>query len=71
MPAAIAASLAFTMFGDFLYLQSTDVDVAHAQQQDGLGGAGTVPFGEIGTIGTDFNPGFRVGGSESVDRALR
>jgi hypothetical protein len=51
------------MFGDFLYLQSTDVDVAHAQQQDGLGGAGTVPFGEIGTIGTDFNPGFRIGGS--------
>jgi Legionella pneumophila major outer membrane protein precursor len=53
----------FTMFGDFLYLQPTDVDVAHAQQQNGLGGAGTVPFGEIGTIGEDFNPGFRVGGS--------
>jgi hypothetical protein len=53
----------FTMFGDFLYLQVTDVDVAHAQQQNGLGGAGTVPFGEIGTIGQDFSPGFRVGGS--------
>ena len=53
----------FTMFGDFLYLQATDVDVAHAQQQDGLGGAGTVPFGDIGTIGQDFNPGFRVGGT--------
>ena len=38
----------WTMFGDFLYLQVTDVDVAHAQQQDGIGGAGTVPFGEIG-----------------------
>lgn len=54
---------AVTFFGDFLYLQSTNQDVAHAQQQDGLGGAGTVPFGDIGTIGTDFNPGFRVGGS--------
>jgi hypothetical protein len=53
----------FTMFGDFLYMQVTDVDVAHAQQQDGLGGAGTVPFGDIGTIGQDFSPGFRVGGS--------
>jgi hypothetical protein len=51
------------MYGDYLYLQSTDVDVAHAQQQDGLGGAGTVPFGEIGTIGEDFEPGYRVGGS--------
>ena len=50
------------MFGDYLYLQVTDADVAHAQQQDGLGGAGTVPFGEIGSIGEDFNPGFRVGG---------
>ncbi|MGE3241696.1 MAG: Lpg1974 family pore-forming outer membrane protein [Pirellulales bacterium] len=54
---------AVTMFGDFLYLQSTGQDVAHAQQQDGIGGAGTVPFGEIGTIGTDYSPGFRVGGS--------
>ncbi len=53
----------YTMFGEFLYLQVTDVDVAHAQQQDGIGGAGTVPFGDIGTIGPDFNPGFRVGGS--------
>lgn len=51
------------MFGEFLYLQVTDADVAYAQQQDGIGGAGTVPFGEIGTIGQDFNPGFRVGGS--------
>lgn len=51
------------MFGDFLYLQVTDADVTHAQQQDGIGGAGTVPFGEIASLGQDFNPGFRVGGS--------
>ena len=51
------------MWGEYLYLQVTDADVAHAQQQDGLGGAGTVPFGEIGTLGQDFNPGYRVGGS--------
>lgn len=30
---------------DWLNLQASDADIAHAQQQDGLGGAGTVPFG--------------------------
>jgi len=60
---AMCCNPRFTFFGDFLYLQVTDVDVAHAQQQNGIGGAGTVPFGDIGTIGQDFSPGFRVGGS--------
>jgi hypothetical protein len=50
-------------WGEYLYLQSTDADVAHAQQQNGTGGAGTVPFGEIGTIGEGFNSGYRAGGS--------
>jgi hypothetical protein len=52
----------WSMFGEGLYLQVTDADVTHAQQQDGTGGAGTVPFGEIASLGQDFNPGFRVGG---------
>ena len=34
---------------DWLSIQASGADVAHAQQQDGLGGAGTVPFGRIGT----------------------
>jgi len=49
------------VFGEFLYLQPTDADVTHAQQQDGIGGAGTVPFGTIGTADPDYEPGFRVG----------
>jgi hypothetical protein len=52
-----------SVWGEYLYLQVSDVDVAYAQQQDGLGGAGTVPFGDIGTVGTDFESGYRVGGS--------
>src|SRR4051794_4251999 len=50
-------------FADFLYLQVTDADVTHAQQQNGIGGAGTVPFGEIGTIDAKYDSGIRVGGA--------
>jgi hypothetical protein len=46
---------------DWLYLQTSGVDLAHAQQQDGIGGAGTVPFGDIGTLDTDFENGARLG----------
>ncbi|MEQ8208311.1 MAG: Lpg1974 family pore-forming outer membrane protein [Lacipirellulaceae bacterium] len=49
------------VWGEFLYLQPGDADVSHAQQQNGLGGAGTVPFGTIGRVDPDFEPGFRVG----------
>jgi hypothetical protein len=46
---------------DWLYMQASGGDLAHAQQQDGLGGAGTVPFGDIGTIDTQYDSGVRVG----------
>ncbi|WP_145061046.1 Lpg1974 family pore-forming outer membrane protein [Adhaeretor mobilis] len=49
------------VWGEFLYLQPGDADVSHAQQQNGIGGAGTVPFGTIGRVDPDFEPGFRVG----------
>jgi hypothetical protein len=42
-------------------MQASGADVAHAQQQDGLGGAGTVPFGEIGRTDTEYDSGVRVG----------
>ena len=51
----------FTWHFDWLYLQTSGVDLAHAQQQDGIGGAGTVPFGDIGTLDTDFENGARMG----------
>jgi len=50
-----------SVFGEFLYLHATDADVAHAQQQNGIGGAGTVPFGRIGTVDPDYQPGVRAG----------
>lgn len=50
-------------FGECLYLTVSDADVNHAQQQNGLGGAGTVPFGLIGRVDPDWEPGFRVGGA--------
>lgn len=52
-----------SVYAEHLYLQMSDGDVTHAQQQNGIGGAGTVPFGEIGSLGQDFNQGFRVGAS--------
>lgn len=55
------------VFGEFLYLSMTDGDVAHAQQQNGIGGAGTVPFGEIGVVGGDYEPAFRVGVGKQLD----
>lgn len=60
-PAVQPRPLQASVFGDFLWLHPTGVDMAHAQQQDGLGGAGTVPFGEIGTLDPDYDIGFRLG----------
>ena len=50
-------------FADFLYLQVVDANVAHAQQQNGIGGAGTVPFGRIGVADGDWDSGIRLGGA--------
>ncbi|MDZ4657632.1 MAG: Lpg1974 family pore-forming outer membrane protein [Bythopirellula sp.] len=49
------------VWGEFLYLQATDADVTHAQQQNGIGGAGTVPFGIIDRADPDYEPAYRVG----------
>lgn len=51
-----------SVWGDFLFLHPTGADVAHAQQQNGIGGAGTVPFGIVGEADQDYEPGVRVGG---------
>ena len=54
--------LRWSLWGDALWLHPTGVDMAHAQQQNGIGGAGTVPFGLIGVADPDYDLGFRVGG---------
>ena len=51
--------------GTFLYLHTTDADVAYAQQQNGTGGAGTVPFGRIGSLGPHHEPGFRASATKA------
>lgn len=50
------------LYGEWLYLRPTGADVTHAQQQNGTGGTGTVPFGTIDTADMEYNSGFRVGG---------
>jgi hypothetical protein len=50
------------VFGEWLFLRAADADLAHAQQQNGTGGAGTVPFGTIGTLELEHSSGFRLGG---------
>jgi hypothetical protein len=54
--------LRWSAWGEVLWLHPTGVDMAHAQQQDGIGGAGTVPFGNIGVVDPDYDLGFRIGG---------
>ncbi len=53
--------LRWSVWGEALWLHPTGVDMAHAQQQDGLGGAGTVPFGNIAVLDPDYELGFRAG----------
>ena len=52
----------WTVFGEAMWLHPTGVNMAHAQQQNGIGGAGTVPFGQIGVLDPSYDIGFRIGG---------
>jgi len=54
-------------FGEFLYLHPTGIDMAHAIQQNGTGGAGTVPAGRVGVTDFDYEPGFRAGFGFALD----
>jgi hypothetical protein len=62
-------SVQWTLFGDVLFLHPTGVDMAHAQQQNGIGApsAGTVPFGQIGVVDPGYDLGFRIGGEMQFD----
>jgi hypothetical protein len=53
--------LRWSVWGEALWIHPTGVDMAYAQQQDGLGGAGTVPFGNIGVLDPDYELGYRGG----------
>lgn len=49
------------LFGEYLYLLPTDVDMAHAIQQNGVGGPGTVPAGAVGVLQPGFTSAYRAG----------
>lgn len=70
-PAPVVWHLPTRIFGDLLFIQATGVDMAHAQQQDGIGGAGTVPRGRIGVLDPDHELGFRVGGGFALSPQSR
>jgi Legionella pneumophila major outer membrane protein precursor len=53
--------LRWSVWGEAIWIHPTGVDMAHAQQQNGLGGAGTVPFGNIAVLDPDYDIGFRAG----------
>lgn len=54
----------FSFFGEFLYLNPTGVDVAHAQQVRTPG----VPLGRIAQTDLGYNPGFRIGGDMALSQ---
>ncbi|MEM9659227.1 MAG: hypothetical protein AAF961_12790, partial [Planctomycetota bacterium] len=56
-----------SIWGEFLYLHPTGADMVHAQQQNGAGGAGTVPWGIIGSADPHYEPGYRIGGAFACD----
>ena len=49
------------VYGDFLYLLPSNADMAHAFQQNGVGGSGTVPAGSVGVLQPDFTSAYRTG----------
>jgi hypothetical protein len=55
------APIRWSVWGEALWIHPTGVDMAYAQQQNGLGGAGTVPFGNIGVVDPEYDLGFRAG----------
>ena len=55
-----------SIYGEFLFLHPTGGDVAHGQQQSGMGGPGAMPLGRIGAADQHYEPGVRIGGDWAV-----
>jgi len=49
------------IYGEYLYLHPTGVDMAYAIQQNGVGGAGTTPEGRVGVVDQDYTSAYSVG----------
>ncbi len=50
------------VFVDYLYLRPFGIDMPHGFQNNGTGGAGAVPFGDVGVVTPEFGSGVRIGG---------
>jgi len=68
-PACYDCGPEWEFFGEFLYLRARDVEVPYAVIANGPATAGAVPLqrSRIGLIDSDYQPGFRVGFSRSMD----
>jgi hypothetical protein len=55
------------MFVDWLYLAPRNVDLAYAVPQDGIGGPGTVPQGDVAILDLDYESGVRFGFNIALD----
>ncbi len=49
------------IYGQYLLLNATDVDMAYAIQQNGTGGAGTTPEGRVGVIDQNYTSAYATG----------
>ncbi len=60
---------AFTLFGEFLYLNARDSDIAYGVEVDSAVAAGATPVqvGRIGVVDPDYQPGFRFGANYCLD----
>ncbi len=55
------------VFGEYLFLQASGVDMAYAQPRDGLDPNTSVPFGAVGVANPGYETGVRLGGSFALD----
>ena len=50
-----------SIFGEYLYFHPSGIDIAHAIQQNGTGGAGTTPDGRVGVVDQNYTSAYGVG----------
>ena len=54
-------------YAEWLYLSPRNVDLSYAIPQDGIGGVGTVPMGDVGILDLEYETGLRIGFNLAID----
>ncbi len=54
-------------FAEWLYISPRNIDLAYAVPQDGIGGPGTVPQGDVAVLDLDYESGIRFGFNLALD----